>query len=137
MPLSSTPTSTSREPSVTSCAWSALMCRMSHCSPSRGSRTTSSAAVFANSSLSTVPSVERRSDGVAVRSLTATVRVAPNDSTLLRPRRPTSERKSAWVECATTTPISSHVCTTVPPACSTTLLTSATPFGVARLAFST
>jgi hypothetical protein len=129
MPLSRTPTVTLREPSVMSCALSALMIWLFHCSFSRGS--------FAGAAAETSPAEKPRSCGCSavrfswagpdwaagsgevgrvsgVPSFTAAVRLGPALSTPRALR--TSSRKLDFVEWAITTPICGQDCTTTPPA---------------------
>ena len=82
IPLSSTPTTTWRLPSVTRWARSALIIRMSHCSLSRGSATTANVFSAPTSPATLSASVPRVwvPETPGVPSETATLRVAPTDS---------------------------------------------------------
>ena len=145
MPLSSTPTRTLREPSVILWAWSALIICMSHCSASRGSAAAAGASTPGTSPLTgflapclypdaPLRQVADRSSGVP--SETATLRVAPTESRALPATFATSVRKAERSECATTTPICGHACTTTPPAFFTALLTTVVWPGLAVLVLS-
>ena len=102
MPLSRTPTTTLRLPSVISWAWSALIIFMSHCSASRGSSRpaggrarlpTVAVDVLLGALLVAGRAAAPRGAGASgVPSETATVRVAPTDSTALPPSATTSAR---------------------------------------------
>src|SRR6476469_1961230 len=146
MPLSRTPTSTLREPSVILWAWSALIIVRSHCSDSRGSVVAAGDSSDSRSPLKAFfapcfqPDAPRPQDAPAtsgVPSDTATVRVAPTESTALAPFATTSARKVETLECAMTTPIGGHDWTTTPPAALTAVSTRRVWPGLAIRALTT